>query len=287
VFGELKIVPSAAAGLGDLGRQQGQATTYDWKWYYSAAGMLIWLALIVALLVPKANRNRHILWILAPVLVLNLLWWAFKELSDMPSSPASQFDALFQSLVIGIAVLWLVARYFDKFGWLVRVLASFGTLVAVACLGILSYSIKLSNETALFLALLIFLALTMLVAIALSQRLCGGKYYPVRFMLWLALWTLVGSLVAIFGFVIAGSLIMSGGPDLSEPQVITMLVLGGLVFGLCLYTLNLPFMILGFANPFFRKRFCACLGLEPVSTIAGSETHPRRPNLQDAELDTP
>jgi hypothetical protein len=264
-------VPSAAAGLGDLGRQQGQATTYDWKWYYSAAGMLVWLALIFALLVPKANRKVHVLWILAPVLILNLLWMVFKEVVGMPSSAASQFDALVQAMVIGIAVLWLVAEYFDKFGWFFRILASVGTLVAIACLGVLSYSIEISNETALFFTLLVLVALTMLVAIALSQRLCGGKYYPVRFMLWLALWTLLGSWVAMLGFIIIGSIITSGGPHLSEG--ILIVVFGGSMFGVGLYVLNLPFMILGFANPFFRERFCASLDLKSIRPPAVPEAH--------------
>jgi len=28
--------------------------------------------------------------------------------------------------------------------------------------------------------------------------------------------------------------------------------------------LNLPFMILGFTDPFFRERFCACIRLKPI-----------------------
>jgi hypothetical protein len=79
-------------------------------------------------------------------------------------------------------------------------------------------------------------------------------------MLWLALWTLLVSLATTLGFTVVSSIIMSGGPDLAEG--IWIVVLGGLILGLCLYILNFPFMILGFVNPFFRERFCACLGLK-------------------------
>ncbi len=279
VFGELNIVPSAAADLGDLGSQQGQAASFNWKWHYSAAGSLIWLALILVLFVPKANHNPHVLWILVPLVIVNLAWLVFKKLSGMPSSSASQFDTVFHSAAVGVAVLWLVANYFCRFGGFVRFLMCFGTLLAVACLSIQSYSGERSRETPLFLALLFFTALAMLGAITLSRRLCGGKYLPVRFMLWLALWTILGSCVAMVGFIIVASMITSGGPHLSE--AILILIVGGSILGLCLYVLNLPFMLLGFAHPFFRERFCACLSLKPVSAITGPETHSDQPNVQD------
>ncbi len=278
-------MPAAAADLGDLESQQGIATNFDWKWYFSAAGSLIWLALILAIFVPRANHNLHVLWILVPLVIVNLAWLAFKKLSGMPSSTALQFDAVFHSAVVGVAALWLVAHYFRRFGGFVRFLMCFGILVAVACLSILSYSVELSRETPLFLALLFLLALTMVGAIALSRRCCGGKYRPVRFMLWLALWILLGSSVALIGSIIVGSFILSGGPRFSE--AILILVVGGSILGLCLYVLNLPFMILGFAHPFFRERFCACLSLKPVSAITGPETPSDRPNVQDVNPAAP
>ena len=165
-------------------------------------------------------------------------------------------------MLIGISVLWLLANYLVRFGGIIRFLLSFVTMIIVAGLGILSFSTEFSSQIVLFLALFVFAALTMLVAITLSRRFCGGKYRPIRFMLWLALWTVLGSIFAIFGFIIVGTIIMSSGPD--SPQMILIIGLGGLIFGLCLYVLNLPFLILGFIHPFFRERFCACLRLKPI-----------------------
>ena len=230
-------------------------------------GLAIWLVLIFAIVVPKANRDFRVLLILAPLVVVNFLWWLFMKFAGMNSTDSQQFGLIFQSMAMGVTVLWLIAIYFVRFGGAIRFLLSFLTVVIIAVLGTLSYSTELSNEMALFFALFIFMALTMLVAITLSRSLCRGNYRPVCFMLWLILWTLLSSLVAMFGFLIVGSIIMSSGPGFSE--AILMLILAGLIFGLGLYMLNFPFMILGFANPFFRERFCACLCLKPMPVTPG------------------
>jgi len=186
----------------------------------------------------------------------------------MPSSSASQFDTVFYSMAVGITVLWLVLNYFEKFGGFVRFLLSFITIVAVAALGTLSYSTEFSNEMVLFLAFFGYLTITMLGAITAAGKLCYWKYRPLNFMLWMALWTLLCSLITTFGFFIVGTAITSSGPGLDILEAIKMLSLVGLIIGLCLYVLILPFMILGFANPFFRERLKTCLQLKTMPTTA-------------------
>ncbi len=225
-------------------------------------GLAIWLVLILALIVPKANHDIRVLLILLPLVIVNLLWWLFMKFTGMNSTDAQEFSLIFQSMAVGMTVLWLITNYFVRFGGAIRFLLSFVTVVIVAGLGTLSYSTEFSNETAMFIVLFILMVLTMLTAITLSRRLCGGKYRPVCFMLWLVLWMLLVSLIATLGFLIVALMVTSSGPSLSE--MILMFALAGLIFGLCLYVLNLPFMILGFAHPFFRKRFLACLRLKPM-----------------------
>jgi hypothetical protein len=258
VFGQLKIVPSA--DIGQLGPQQGEAASYDWKWHYSAGRWIIWIALIFALVVPKANRNIRVLLILIPLVIVNILWLLFMKFTAMNSTDALQFSIIFNSMAVGVTVLWLIANSFARFGSAVQFLLSFGTVVIVAGLGTLSYSTEFSTEMVLFLALLTFMAFTILVAITISRRLCGGTYRPICFLIWLALWMLLGSFVATLGFLIIGSIIFSSGPD--SFGAIVIFIFAGSTFGLFLYVLNLPFMILGFAHPFFRERFCACLRLK-------------------------
>ena len=219
-------------------------------------------------MLPKANRNPRILLILVPLVIVNLLWLAFKKALGMSSSDASQFDTLFHSMALGIAVLWLVVHYFNRLGGFVRFLLSFVTVVTVASLGILSYTTEFSNEMFIFLAFFAFLTITILCATTAAGKLCHWKYRPLSFMLWLALWTLLVSICTTFGFFIVGTAIMSSGSRPDTLEAILMLIFVGLIIGLCLYVLNLPFMILGFAYPFFRERFCACLCPKSMPTTA-------------------
>jgi hypothetical protein len=273
VFGQLNIVPSA--DLGEIGPQQGEAIRYDWKWHYSAAGFVIWLALILAAVLPKANHNVQVLWIFVPLVVVNLLWLAFKEASDMPSTVAIYYDTLVQSMVIGLAVLWLVLYYLKKLVGAARFFIAFAIVFIVASLGILPYYIAYSRDTFMFSVLFIVITLALLLAMTLSSILCRKRYTPGRFMLWLALWILIGSILSISTFYIVIRMTISSIPSWSYLlHVLLSATLTGSIFGILVYVLNLPFMILGFVSPFFRERFCACLNLKstptPEESVAGS-----------------
>lgn len=259
-----------SANLADAGPQQGETANFDWRWSYSAPGFVIWLVLILATVLPQANRNPRILLIFIPLVIVNLIWLLFKKISGMSSSSASQFDTIFYSMAVGIVVLWLLVRYFEKFRGFVRFLLSFVTVVAVAGLGTLSYTTEFSNEVILFLAFFGFLTITILCAATAAGKLCHWKYRPLYFMLWLAVWMLLVSLCTTFGFFIVGTTIMSSGSAPDILQAIKMLIFVGLIIGLCLYVFNLPFLILGFTNPFFRKRFCACLCPRSIPIIVGN-----------------
>ena len=272
MFGELKIVPSG--DLGEIGQHEGQATTFDWKWYYSAVGLLIWLVLTVATLVPKANHNRHVLWILVPLVILNLAWLVFKKLMGIPSSTASQFDAMFQSMVVGTASLWLMAGYLNKLSSVVRFLVSFAIVLIVVGLGMLSYHDIPATALSLFAILLVLLIGVLLVSMIASGLLCRRRYKPFRFMLWLALWILVGG-VAVFCFTYV-IFILAIVPGSSRPhlsQLILSILMPGVIFAAFLYAINLPFMVLGFVHPFFRERLCACLGLQTAPSGPPSQVH--------------
>ena len=262
MFGQLKIVPFA--DIGQLGSHEGQTVEFNWKWYYSAAKWIIWLALVLAFVAPKANRNIRALWILVPLGIVNILWWFFMEYARMNSTDALQFSIIFNSMAIAVAVLWLVMHYFKGFGSVLRFLLSFATVVFIAGLGTLAYSTEISTETTLFLILFTLMALTMLIAITLSRRFCGEKYRPICFLLLLVPSILLISMVTSSVFFLIGYIIFSSGP--ASVLEILIFIFAGLIFGLSLYILNLPFLILGFVHPFFRERFCECLRLKPAPT---------------------
>ena len=259
-FGELRIVPSA--NLGDVGPREGEASLYEWRWYYSALGSLPWLVLVAAIVGLKANRSPRILLILMPLAVVNLLYLLLTKLSGMTSSSAMQFDLLFQSLVIGVTLLWLVAPALGRRG-VVRVVVAFVLLVAVTGVSIVSYGTMSSEETTMFLALLSLLGGVVVLAPVATTRLCRGRYRPVPFMLWLGVWMTIGGVVAVLGAFALLISLLGSGPSASEiPRVILQAMLAGSILGLCLYVLSLPYLLLGFASPFFRTRLQACLNLD-------------------------
>jgi hypothetical protein len=45
------------------------------------------------------------------------------------------------------------------------------------------------------------------------------------------------------------------------------------IFAICIYVLNLPFMVLAFVTPFFRERFYAYFHLKsmPINSTSGTE----------------
>ena len=62
-------------------------------------------------------------------------------------------------------------------------------------------------------------------------------------------------------------------------MVPVMALMGG-IYGVLLYLMNLPFMLLAFRNSFYRERFCKVFGLQPVPDLAGAgaEISERPPN---------
>lgn len=258
-----------SADMGEIGPRKGQASTYQWRWYDSMLGLLPWLALVTAAVGIKANRNHRTLLLLVPLALVILLYRSFlfcvslKVGSSMTSSSQVQFDLLFYPLAIGVTLLWLAAPVLGRRWGAVRILAAVVLMMAVAGLAIVSYGTASSDETVLSMALLGFLDAALALTPAAAARLCRRSYRPVVFMLWLAVWLIVGSVLAVLGL-LAVLMLRNGGPDLGElPRLVQQGMVAGAIFGLFLYVLYLPYMLLGFASPFFRARLQACLNLQP------------------------
>jgi len=62
---------------------------------------------------------------------------------------------------------------------------------------------------------------------------------------------------------------MSSGLSMKRPlEVLAMLFIAGPILGIGLYLVNLPFGILGFVSPFFRKRLRGFLSLKSEAATA-------------------
>jgi len=242
---------------------------YNWRWYYSIPALALWVVLLGAIVLVKANRNPRALLIFLPLLVVNLLWFGFVKLLNFPSITKAQFDPLFASYTVGIAVLWLFAHKLGNRNRFVTFLLALIIMIVVGLVGLASYSTgEFSEQTVVFLMFLAILALAALVGFVLAAWRCREHYNGLRFILWLGIWTVIGSIVSLLFFMGIMFIVVGNVPDnLTSmlPQVLVM----GLVAGLLLYVINLPFMILALRISFFRERFYACLRLKSMPKTIG------------------
>lgn len=257
----MKIVPSA--DIGDLGPQQGASVIYNWRWYYGAPTLTLWLALIAAFVFIKANRNPQALLILVPLLIVNLLWLVFKKALHVGSTEAEMFGMVFHSLVVGITVLWLLANRLGNRNPLVTFLLAFAIVAVLGLLGTVSYvGLEFSPQTIGGPILLGMLALAMLIGFALTAWQCQKRFSRSRFVLYMAFWTVAGCLAT--GFIFFSIVLVIYRPPIAIAGALLRLLAVGSVLGVCLYVIVLPYLILALVDPFFRQRFYACLRLRPV-----------------------
>jgi len=275
----LRIVPaiSSSYDIGSLGIKEGTATIYPWKWYYSAPALGLWIVLALAILLVRANRDPRVLLIFIPIFLIRLLWLLFLPILGVPSSVLVVFGMLVDALVAGIAVLWLLAYKLGNRNRSVSFLLALIVLVAATIVAIVSYQAWLSGVDFEILVVQALGIVTMLLVFVLAGWCCRKRYGPWRFMLWLALWTMVISLVGMSTFFLIS--VRPSGRELI--QQIPEVLVAGLIFAICIYMLNLPFMILAFVTPFFRERFYAYFHLKsmPMSSPSGTE----KPHSGDLE----
>ncbi len=113
--------------------------------------------------------------------------------------------------------------------------------------------------------MLAILILAMLLGFVLASWRCRKRYSGLRFVLYLAFWTVAVCIVSALLFY----LILFLREEL-RTMILTILCIAlmvGVSFGLFSFLVNLPFMILGLNNPFFRERFYACLRIKSMPAI--------------------
>ena len=95
----------------------------------------------------------------------------FVRLLNFPSIARVQYDPLFVSYTVGIAVLWLFTHKLGNHNRFVTFLLAMLVMVVVGFVGLASYSMDIfSDETTMFLAFLTILALSVLVGYVLDAE---------------------------------------------------------------------------------------------------------------------
>jgi hypothetical protein len=267
----LKFV--ASSDIGDLGPSQGLEVFYKWRWYHSIPSLALWLVLVAAMIVIKANRTPRILLIFVPLLIVSILWFLLIQMMGFRSyADIEMFNMIFNSLVAGITFLWLLVPKLGRFNPWVVFFLSFTLIVMLFVIGIVSYlGIGFSKDSAVAFLILFMLALAMLLGFVLAGWRCRKRYGTVRFMLSLAVWMVFVCLVSMIVFYVIAFMIQQVPISIIRLSLIAATV--GSVLGLCLYVINLPYMILVLSNSFFRERFFACLRLKATSA------NPKQPDI--------
>ena len=245
---------AAYADLGGLGTKQGPPVEYEWVAPSMVPQVLPWLA-ILGLLLLRPNRNASAWWILVPLACVAGAASAPQSVAGfLPSFQADMFLQLIGALGFGVAAVWLLSGYL---GWKHRMLAFVGILLALEGFSLLTYALGhgLEFDTLQMGIPLAASALMISVALTLAGLVCRGRYGWLRLSLWLVAALVVVWLLLIGPFFVVAVISSSGSiPMMALFGVVGMAV--GITFGVLL-----PFLVLSFANEFFRERLKGLLHL--------------------------
>ncbi|MEN8127517.1 MAG: hypothetical protein ABFR90_06885 [Planctomycetota bacterium] len=204
----------------------------------------------------KENRCAQALWILLPIVIFRLLWVGLATLMHIPSEASSMFVSLIDCLLIGFVLNWLLGERIgnrNRFMTWLLALGVFG-LTVIAFLADLGTGFE-----AIYMAIFIGLTVGILfVSFPLAGFMCRKKFGPIRFSIWVAVWTLLMTM----GFFTVFAVIQAMMSKMSFMMIFLQVLMVSLIYAGILIVGLLPFEILLFVNCFWRKRFEAVFGLK-------------------------
>ncbi len=277
--------------FGELGTGENTGITYDWKLYYSLPALIIWAVLALAVVTVKSNRHMRVLAVLAPLIILVVAWSAVGNLLGISGLSRQMFGIMFYSAIAGVSMIWLLSDKLSRLHCALRPFAAVGIL-GLACLaGAIGQGL---TEGMVIIQLAIIetvLLLALVISLILAAVLCFKRYGRARYSLWL-LATTTGA--CLLGMLLVGLFVVLGpmGPDnVSIEQVKEMMFqtfLAGLAIAAFLYAIQIVFIAFTLSTPFYRERFCKCLGLRPAGvgvTPPDSSVQTEPPQLPQKQID--
>ena len=240
----------ATADLGALGAKEGPAIAYQWSPPSRLPQFLPALALLLFLL-PKRNRPLQTLWFAAPLvltLTLEPLFWAIPGIA---SGAADGLREILHAVPFGLAAVWLLSPYLKARN---RVLTFLGMLATMVLFSLFVCAVRRQWDgdqgPTIMLVGMAVVGLGLILAVNLAGWSCQGLYGRRRLSLWLILW-IMAVWLAVF---IAMSMIERPGPLLEMATAFA-------IFCAVSFGLLLPFLLLSFANAFYRDRLKEVLRL--------------------------
>jgi hypothetical protein len=251
-----------------LGPREGKPVIYDWKWHYNLGGFGLWIVLVLALVFVRENRNWRVLWVFLPLGIVSMMWLGFIECMDVGSRETEMFGGLCQSGAFCITILWLLGHKVGRGNRIVTFILALVAMSIVGFVGIASYcGLELSGDMAVFVIVLALAMVTLVMGLVLAGWSCRRRFGGLRFCLWLLVWTLIACIMNIL--IVSAVMWVVAPPPVSVSEVLAQIGIFVLVLGLCVYSANLPYVLLGLASRFFRKRLYALAGVRPVADAHG------------------
>jgi hypothetical protein len=251
----LKVV--AKANLGGLGAAEGAPVVYSWTLPSLMPLALPWLGLL-GLLALRPNRCGRAWWILLPVGLWSGLGLGLQALTGPAITPWEPLETVLPLLAagaFGFAGVLLLGYLLARQPWPIVFLGMCAAQTGVGLIALLASSDADSIPAQVgLLVVLGVCSFGLTLALSLASLVCRRRYGAFKLTAWLLGWLLAGWLVLALPFCLIAAL-----ADGSLPWPAALL--GGAAVGGTSFVLAAPFLILCFANPFYRDRFLTMLGL--------------------------
>jgi hypothetical protein len=263
----------AYAYLGGLGAREGIPVAHTWEppppeppQLFAAAStslsFLPWLLILLPLLLLRWNRAPAAWWIWLPVGISGL---AGITIAGLLSGNEWSLTQAVGSFIVGLGAVWLLM---PCLGSRYRIVAFFKALLGLAAFSLLAFVPTLLGANRGWLdfrpiltALLALGSLAVTLALTFGGLSVRDRFGRIRFLFWLAVWTLLAWTVIASVFVIIRSL--NHQVDWGE-SVAALLVIAGLTAALIL-----PLVLLSFFQPFYGARLFGFLHVPQPGPSAG------------------
>ena len=180
---------------------------------------------------------------------------------QMDSGSTVQLNVIFTILVVGFSMVWLLAERIGNRNRFVTFLLV--TLIYFGFLGVNLLSAGFGENIIAIVSLAAISILAIVFAFIIAALNSPKPFNTARFIIYIGA-VLFGSLLVIFSIIM---FILYPAPKRPINDRIVELLIASFFSGLIYYAGLLPFLVMLFANPFWRKRFEAVTGIQTKIAI--------------------
>lgn len=218
---------------------------------------------MLLLLLPKRNRSLQALWLAAPLAFSLAVVSLFSAVPGIGSEGPDGLFEILSAVPFGLAAVWLLSPYLKGRG---RSLTFLGMLATMELFTVLTCAAAQPQERDSGLVSVLIggavVGLLLSLAINLAGWSCRRQYDRRRLSLWLILWIMAGWLTVF--------VVMS---RIERPGPLLEMVTAFAIFCAVSFGLLLPFLLLSFANAFYRERLKELLRLADAAPPSAPQPH--------------